>query len=195
MARPVEFDLEHVLNRALAAFWNLGYAGCSFQDLTTETGMSRQSIYNAFGDKDGVFQAVVSHYKDKVTSQLQPLNAPTAEIEDIRTFVTASLKSQESIGPGACFLVITAFGPKSREPQIRSAIEEGASLVRSAFENALRTSQAQLDGRSPKDFAAYLYCVMNGLSALLQTGGQLAQADAALDHVFQSIDPHQGDRR
>lgn len=190
MARPVEFDLEHVLNRALGVFWNLGYAGCSFQDLTTETGMSRQSIYNAFGDKDGIFQAAVSHYIDKVAAQLQPLNAPTAEIEDIRTFITASLKAQESNGPGACFLVITAFGPKVREPQIQSAIEEGAALVRSAFEKALRNSQAHLDGRTHKDFAAYLYCVMNGLSALLQTGGQPAQATAALDHVFHSINSH-----
>jgi TetR/AcrR family transcriptional repressor of nem operon len=195
MARPVEFDLEHVLNRALGTFWNLGYAGCSFQDLTTETGMSRQSIYNAFGDKDGIFQAAVSHYTDKVAAQLEPLNAPTAEIEDIRTFITASLKAQESNGPGACFLVITAFGPKAREPQIQSAIEEGATLVRTAFENALRISQAHLDGHEPKDFAGYLYCVMNGLSALLQTGGHPAQADATLDFVFHSINSHQGDCR
>jgi len=195
MARPIEFDMEHVLNQALGAFWNLGYAGCSFQSLTTETGMSRQSIYNAFGDKDGIFQAAVSHYKEKVSAELQPLNAPTAQVGDIRTFITTSLKAQERHGPGACFLVITAFGPKAQEPQIQGAIEEGAHLVRSAFENALGISKAHLDGRAPKDVAAYLYCVMNGLSALLQTGGETAQADAALDHVFQSINPHERDRR
>lgn len=189
MARPVEFDLEHVLNQALGVFWRLGYAGCSFQDLTTETGMSRQSIYNAFGDKDGVFRAAVAHYKDKVSAQLQPLNAPTARVDDIRTFIAESLKAQQRNGPGACFLVITAFGPKACEPQIQSAIEEGATLVRVAFENALRTSGTHLDGRVPRDLAAYLYCVMNGLSALLQTGGQPAQVDAALQHVFQSIEP------
>ncbi|MEL6641706.1 MAG: TetR/AcrR family transcriptional regulator, partial [Pseudomonadota bacterium] len=158
-------------------------------------GMSRQSIYNAFGDKDGVFQAAVTHYKDKVATHLQTLNAPTAEIQDIRAFITTSLEAQEGIGPGACFLVITAFGPKASEPKIKSAIEEGAALVRAGFENALIVSRAHLGGRTPKEFAAYLYCVMNGLSALLQTGGQSAQADAALDLVFKSISPHQGDRR
>lgn len=195
MARPVEFDLEHVLDRALGAFWNLGYEGCSFQNLTTETGLSRQSIYNAFGDKDGIFQAAITHYKNKVAAQLLPLNAPRAEIADICAFITTSLEAQESIGPGACFLVVTAFGPKAREPKIQSAIEEGAALVRAGFENALVVSHAHLGDRTPKEVAAYLYCVMNGLSALLQTGGQPAQADAVLDHVFQSISPHQGDRR
>jgi len=194
MARPVEFDLEHVLDRALGAFWIMGYEGCSFQYLTTETGMSRQSIYNAFGDKDGVFQAAVTHYKGKVATQLQPLNTPTAEIADIRAFITASLEAQESIGPGACFLVVTAFGPKAREPQIQRAIEEGAALVRAGFENALIVSHAHLGARTPKEFAAYLYCVMNGLSALLQTGGQPEQADAALDHVFQTLSQNQGDQ-
>ncbi|MEP1768551.1 MAG: TetR/AcrR family transcriptional regulator [Sulfitobacter sp.] len=194
MARPIEFDHDHVLDQALSAFWNLGYAGCSFQDLTTKTGMSRQSIYNAFGDKDGFFQATVAHYKEKVAAQLRPLNAPTAEVEDIRAFITESLKAQESIGTGACFLVITAFGPKAREPQIQSAIEEGAALVRTGFENALIVSQADIKDQTPQDFAAYLYCLMNGLSALLQTGGHPAQAQTALDQIFQPITPNKGDR-
>ncbi len=190
MARPIEYDLEHVLDRSLNAFWNLGYAACSFQELTVETGLSRQSIYNAFGDKDGLFQAAVSHYKDKVAQQLQPLSEPTADIEDIRMFMKNSLEAQGKIGPGACFLVITAFGPKANEPKIQAAIEEGAALVRTAFENVLRhkaSSSLRSGDHPPEDTAAYLYCVMNGLSALRQTGGQTEQVDTTLDHVFHSI--------
>lgn len=190
MARPIEYEPEHVLDRALSAFWRLGYSACSFQVLIKETGMSRQGIYNTFGDKDALFDAAIAHYKSKLVQQLQPLNHPSAGVGDIRSFITASLQVQRSMGPGACFLVITAFAPKAEDPKVRVALEDGAELVRAAFERVLShaaSSRDDIGGYSPKTEAAHLYCIMNGVSALLQTGGSQTQADAVLDGAFRSL--------
>jgi TetR/AcrR family transcriptional regulator, transcriptional repressor for nem operon len=55
MSRPREFDDEIVLNVAADVFTAHGYAGTSISMLTDATGMGKQSLYNAFGDKESLY--------------------------------------------------------------------------------------------------------------------------------------------
>jgi len=65
MARPKEFDNEKVLARAGEVFWRQGYEVVSIQDLEAATGLGRGSLYNAFGDKEGLFIAALDRYVEK----------------------------------------------------------------------------------------------------------------------------------
>lgn len=195
MSRPINYDKLSVLDAALEAFWKLGHAACSMQVLVDATGLSRQSIYNAFGDKDGLFRDVVAHYKEKVAAQCQPLKAQTADQSDLRRFILESIASQQTYGPGACFIVITAFSPQAQDPQIKSALDAGAETVRSAFASLMQETAARGEFTpeiSPQDAAAYLYSVTNGLSALAQTGGSTQQVETALDLALQTLFPNTG---
>ena len=55
MARPREFD-EEVLRRALHLFWDRGYEGASRSDLVDGMGLTKSSLYRAFGSKEGLFR-------------------------------------------------------------------------------------------------------------------------------------------
>ncbi|MEM9360879.1 MAG: TetR family transcriptional regulator, partial [Pseudomonadota bacterium] len=55
MARPRSFDEATVVNAAMIAFWKLGYCETPIGALEDATGLKRVSIYNAFGDKEGLF--------------------------------------------------------------------------------------------------------------------------------------------
>ena len=48
--------------RAMEAFWANGYDATSLDDLMSETGLSRSSLYNAFGDKLDLFIAALGTY-------------------------------------------------------------------------------------------------------------------------------------
>ncbi|MCZ7153843.1 TetR/AcrR family transcriptional regulator, partial [Salmonella enterica] len=55
MAGVRQFDEGLALDKALALFWQKGYAATSMQELAAATGVQRGSLYNAYGDKETLF--------------------------------------------------------------------------------------------------------------------------------------------
>lgn len=60
--RPRSFDLEVAALAAVEVFWEKGYDGASLDDLTAAMAINRPSLYNAFGDKRGLFLAALKAY-------------------------------------------------------------------------------------------------------------------------------------
>ena len=69
MPRSREFDVDETLERAMTLFWERGYEATSVQDLVERTGVNRSSLYSVYGDKQGVFLAVLDRYRDRVVSR------------------------------------------------------------------------------------------------------------------------------
>src|ERR1700722_13329544 len=67
LGRPREFDLDRALERAMLVFWRKGYEGASMSDLTASLGVTKPSLYAAFGAKEQLFRAVLDRY-DKRTA-------------------------------------------------------------------------------------------------------------------------------
>ncbi len=75
-----------IMGVAFDVFVRDGYAAASIDVIALTTGVSRQTVYNHFGDKESLFLAVVG---EAVDSQLADLRAaiegfpdPTADVED-----------------------------------------------------------------------------------------------------------------
>src|ERR1700685_4312585 len=62
MGRPREFDTDAALEKAMRLFWAKGYEGTSVGDLTKTLGISKPSLYAAFGDKQSLFRAALERY-------------------------------------------------------------------------------------------------------------------------------------
>ena len=62
MARPRLFEENDVLVAAHRRFNETGYHGTSVEDLSRATGLSKGSLYGAFGDKEALFQRVFEEY-------------------------------------------------------------------------------------------------------------------------------------
>jgi AcrR family transcriptional regulator len=174
MARPRKFDESEALDRALEVFWRRGFDGCSIDDLIEATGIKRQGLYNAFGDKEAMFLAALRQYRQLLQASLAPLYRDGAGLDDIEAYITSVLAAQRAGRFGACLLVKTAFSSnRTGDPKVRAAVRDGAGDVRRAFERVIAAAIAGGElpaSTAPELYAGYLYAVLNGLSALAATG-------------------------
>lgn len=69
MARTKEFDDVKVLRDILMLFWKKGYYQSSLDDILRAGGISRQSMYNTYGDKRALFLKALALYREE-TRQL-----------------------------------------------------------------------------------------------------------------------------
>src|SRR6185369_12537216 len=66
--RPRSFDTETALERATEVFWRHGFQGASLAELTAATGLSKPSLYAAFGDKEALYLRCLQRYAERATA-------------------------------------------------------------------------------------------------------------------------------
>jgi len=70
MAGARQFDESQILDAMMRVFWQKGYEATSIDDLVAATGLKRGSLYNAFGDKAGMFCRTLQLYREEVLAAL-----------------------------------------------------------------------------------------------------------------------------
>src|SRR5262249_25981886 len=77
MAGTKQFDHGTVGDRAMMLFWRKGYGRTSIQDQEKATILRRGTLYNTFGDKQGLFVAALKRYETTVSQeQMKQLSNP-----------------------------------------------------------------------------------------------------------------------
>ncbi|KAA2386098.1 TetR/AcrR family transcriptional regulator [Bacillus cereus] len=109
MARLREFDEEKALDAAMQLFWEKGYTATSLSDLTAKMEIQKPSLYSAFGDKEGLFEAALRRYTNLHAANIRTkLQNEQSVKEAIRTFfenmVEEEYKKEFSKG---CFCINT----------------------------------------------------------------------------------------
>lgn len=62
-----------------AAFGSVGYADASMDDFTAEAGLTRGALYHHFGDKKGLFAAVIDQIDAEMTVRLRAVSAKAGD--------------------------------------------------------------------------------------------------------------------
>jgi TetR/AcrR family transcriptional regulator, transcriptional repressor for nem operon len=143
MARPKEFDEQEALKKALDVFWCKGYADTSMQDLTAAMGISRQSLYDTYGDKRTLFLTVLDTYAQREGKRfVQPLLAE----HDIRTKIRRTLETilEEAVSDtqrAGCLIVNTAVECAAHDAEIAKHVLTAAIETRGYFVDALEKAQ------------------------------------------------------
>ena len=88
MARPREFDPEHVVDSSMREFWRRGYRDTSVDDLVAASGVRPGSLYGAFrGGKRELFDRSLERYSQLVVPEkLGTLESPDASLKEPRAY-------------------------------------------------------------------------------------------------------------
>ncbi len=68
--RPLEFNRDISLEKALRLFWLHGYSAVSTDHLCSEMGLTKPSLYNSFKSKDDLYIECLHHYNLIYASKL-----------------------------------------------------------------------------------------------------------------------------
>ena len=174
MGRPREFDVDKALDLALQVFWRKGYEGASVADLTETMGITKPSLYSAFGNKEELFRKALDRYVDGPGGYFQvALAKPTmrAVVEHL-LFESAAAVTDPNHPPG-CLAVQGALScgdaAESIKQELMSRRAKGEQDLRDRFERAI--AEADLpEGSDAGDLAAYLSAILQGM-AVQAAGG------------------------
>lgn len=101
MGRNRSFDEDEVLEKAMHAFRRHGYAGLSIRRLEEATGLTSGSIYNAYGDKDGVYRAALARYVEGLVAVRIAAHAgQSATLEDLEQLFLTLFREPMTDGYG-----------------------------------------------------------------------------------------------
>lgn len=88
MARPKEFEVETAVEAAVEIFREHGFEGTSAQMLVDAMKIGRQSLYDTFGDKWGIYCAAVKQYsQNEVREHTDALSGHGRAIDGIRVML------------------------------------------------------------------------------------------------------------
>lgn len=168
MARPRSFDAEEVLDAAMMTFWRNGFEATTTRMLEEATGVGLRSLFNAFGDKEAIFEKVLTRYLAMVQARVDGIFA-TPGLPAIRALFESFLGDTppDSIRHSGCLVVNTVFEVDKTNPRVRAMIESYRAMWRNAFETSLRADNLP----NIQDRADYLVGVLWGGLALIRLAG------------------------
>jgi TetR/AcrR family transcriptional regulator, transcriptional repressor for nem operon len=170
MAGVKQFDRDEVLERAMAIFWRNGYQATSIQDLVDATGVNRGSLYTTFGDKLGLFFAVLEHYSERFGKPMMAgLNDPEPRRAIEQMFQAIIRRTSDSRWPRGCLYTNTSLECPGAGDDIGRKIAELLGQQESAIYRVLRRAQIEgsLDAtQDARALARFFVAVAQGLNVV-----------------------------
>jgi TetR/AcrR family transcriptional repressor of nem operon len=91
MGRPKTYDRDQVLDRAMKLFWDKGYEGAHLRELVEVAGISRFSLYQEFGGKQGLYEEAMALYIAGLGGLADILARQPLGLDNIRAFFRSLL--------------------------------------------------------------------------------------------------------
>jgi TetR/AcrR family transcriptional repressor of nem operon len=172
MARPREFEPDAALERAMRAFWAKGYKATSLDDLCTATGLSRSSLYAAFGGKRALLHRSLARYEEEAVARITAALAKPLPIREAIAGFVSELIDSIVAGPGraGCFIGNCAAELAGQDRATAARVRQSLARIEGVFADALAHAQLRGEFRSDADVASLARFLVSGIQGLRLVG-------------------------
>jgi TetR/AcrR family transcriptional regulator, transcriptional repressor for nem operon len=147
------FDEDEIVGKAMNVFWEKGFEPASLADLIAGTGITRGSIYNAFGGKEQLFVKALQKYdKDNrraLLSELEAIDDPVRAIAVLFDGIVSDTVADP--GKKGCFLVNTASDLATHGDEVNNLVRTGMREFQAFFRRSIEVGQARRQINSTLD--------------------------------------------
>ncbi|OWV81524.1 TetR family transcriptional regulator [Rhizobium sp. R634] len=174
MARHKEFDRDTALHAAIGMFSEHGYEGTSTDRLLTAMKISRQSMYDTFGDKRGLYLEALKRYNaDSIGKILADLRREAKPIEALEGALVAFASRPAAEARRGCLGVsaICEFGRTDKE--VAALTDSAGHALRAAMETLLGEARNAGDLATDVDMADavhFLGATLSGMKVSARNG-------------------------
>jgi AcrR family transcriptional regulator len=192
LGRPREFDTDTALDLALHVFWRKGYEGASMADLTEAMGITKPSLYAAFGNKEDLFRKALDRYVDGPGGYFRTgLEKPTAR-EAVEHILYESVEAVTDPKNPGCLAVQGALCCGDAAETIKQELM--ARRSKSEGDLRLRFTRALAEGDLPADadagdLARYVSAILQGMAVQAAGGAPREQLRKLADMAMRSWPP------
>ena len=172
--RPLSFDRNEALRKAMLTFWQSGYETTSIVDLTSAMGITAPSLYATFGDKKRLFLEAVALYAGDVNDIARAFDqAPSAYQAAADMLETVAMAFTGKDTPRGCLLASATASGSSASTEVQDAV---ASIRRAIAGTLQARIERDIEGGllpAATDAAAWaglIMAVTQGLSVLARDG-------------------------
>lgn len=197
--RPLSFDKDAALRRAMHLFWQQGYQATSMTDLTAAMGINAPSLYNAFGGKEQLYVAALDLYMAESSADGERVMAGAATAREA-VLRLLELRARQQAGastsaataatpppspPLGCMLIASANNGSAAPASVRQHVayfeRRNEEFLAARIEQGLRDGDVPT-GTDPAALASYIAAILSGMATLARGGASLErlQAVAAL---------------
>ena len=174
MARSKAFDEDAALQGAMDLFQAKGFEATSIQDLVDHLGISRQSLYDTFGDKQALWLASLERYRQAVRRPfVELLEGPTPLRKALASLFNLALDRLLSPDGMSCLMAHAALERALADPETRTCVGNNLNQFFALFETRLRRAQGEGElgpGHDPAALARYLQNAIHGLQVTARSG-------------------------
>lgn len=193
MARPQEFNTAEALRQAMDTFWQKGYEATSMADLLKAMGLSKSSLYAAFGGKRELFLAAFDAYREERGREMQQILAQGPARDAIEQFFRKIIADAGDGGAPSrgCMSINQAVELAPRDPEVRSRISRDFAGMEALFTEAI--ARGQMDGSignsdEARNLARLLVLAFPGLQVMVRADSDREQLNQTLNLLLSTLD-------
>jgi len=192
MARTKEFDPDKALKIAVNVFWRLGYEHTSLVTLMREMGISKQSLYDTFGDKRSIYFRAMSRYRDHTNASLRKLFATEKSVrKGFAKLFQDMIRENKAQHERGCLLMNTNLSRAIDDVEIREFLRDNQRQVEEIFVAAFVDAQKRGEIGAAKDpitLAKFFVATIQGMRALARLNHDRGELESISTVALASLD-------
>lgn len=133
--RPPTYDREAAIKALINLFWAKGFSATSLDEVSAATGMGRPSLYQAFGNKEDMYQLALTSFVGDVSQRAMKALSENADIADalLQFYLRIiELYFEEAEGMG-CMVFCTTVGEANNQPALRDMLKAVIEQINAAL--------------------------------------------------------------